>query len=293
MRVLVEHCRGGWALLLIAAVTTSGCATARPATPAVPPAPSSASVGTTTIVAVAPPPAAPRTPPNIFQLLGVNQLAKGIGVGVDRLRNRLGRRFPGLEAKPPLLAIADPENLKSPNPAVKSAAQIKAEEDAAPQKAKAVEYLGRIGCSKCYPDVEASLLAALDDCTEDIRFAAVSALRARAGCACQRCKRDSCCSDKIMKKLHKLAFEMDDDGCFIEPSPRVRRMARLAMDGCGNATFLTLPEPTEGPTQAPPEGPAPAAVTQFEPPRIELPQVTQPQIRPLPGDEIIPIGALY
>ena len=91
---------------------------------------------------------------------------------VDRIRNLLGMRFPGLEAKPPLLAITDPANMTEDSPpAVKAAAEIKAQEDQAAQKIKALRYLATIGCGGCYPDVEDAFLAALDDCTEEVKEA--------------------------------------------------------------------------------------------------------------------------
>ena len=68
--------------------------------------------------------------------------------------------FPGLEALPPLLSIADPKNLQSSNPAVAAAAGAKADEDQAAQKIKAIRYLATLGCAGCYPDVEDALLAA-------------------------------------------------------------------------------------------------------------------------------------
>jgi hypothetical protein len=65
--------------------------------------------------------------------------------------------------------LADPANLNSDNPAIKAAAEIKTEEDLAPQKIKAIRYLSTIACG-CYPQVRPALLAALDDCTEEVRY---------------------------------------------------------------------------------------------------------------------------
>jgi len=71
----------------------------------------------------------------------------------------------------------------------------------------------------------------------------------------------------VLRKLHKIAYETDSLGCYLEPSPRVRRVARLAMNACGNSV-QPVTTPAEGPseapaepTEAPPEGPeaAPAA----------------------------------
>jgi hypothetical protein len=181
---------------------------------------------------------------------------------LNRLRNRLGAIWPGLEAKPELLSITDPANLESDNPAVASAAAIKSEEDAAAQKAKAIAYLASVGCAGCYPGVEDALLAALDDCTELVRFETAKALRSTATMPCKNCCRSACCGPKIREKLMKLAYETDAQGCYLEPSDRVRRMARLALANCAcvpdkpGQAAQRLPE--EGP--GPEEAPAPAAM---------------------------------
>lgn len=248
---------------LALACLVPGCAVAPHVSPEPPIAPqSSAAAGATTIVAIAPPPTPKTPPPTLWQFLGVPQAAAGVVAGVDRVRNRLGTRFPGLEAKPELLAISDPDNLKSPNPAVKSAAEVKAEEDAAPQKAKAINYLAKIGCGCCYPNVEVSLLAALDDCTEEVRYAAATALRDRSGHVCQKCKNNACCSEAVIRRLQDVAYAVDDKGCFKEPSARVRRMARLALAGCGCAVE-TLPPVLEGPSSE--------TVPKGEPTKVEGP----------------------
>ena len=108
--------------------------------------------------------------------MGIVGACEGIKELFDRLRNRLGSIWPGLEAKPEILSITDPANLESDNPAVSSAAAVKAEEDAAAQKAKAIAYLASVGCAGCYPGIEDALLAALDDCTELVRFETAKAL---------------------------------------------------------------------------------------------------------------------
>ena len=46
----------------------------------------------------------------------------------DATLNRSGK-FPGLEKKPPVKRLADPSNLKSDNPLLKTAAEIKVQED--------------------------------------------------------------------------------------------------------------------------------------------------------------------
>ena len=89
-------------------------------------------------LALPPPPAKPWT---VWNYLGIPQ---GMQKFRDATSNRRGNR-PGRERKPPLKAIADPANLESLNPAIKAAAQIKAEEDMAPQKIKEV-----LGVTKAY-----------------------------------------------------------------------------------------------------------------------------------------------
>jgi hypothetical protein len=236
---IVVVCLFPWFLCL-------GCA-APPQPAATPALPTSAQAGATTVVAVASP-APPTT--TLPQFLGLNGLFGGIRTIGQRIRNRLGARFPGLESTPPVLAITDPANMgPDASPAVKAAAEAKAEEDQAPQKAKAIRYLASLGCGRCYPDTEDALLAALEDCNELIRYETVQGLRKSAGDACQCCRENSCCSPKLMEKLYEMAYEMDATGCYVEPSARVRRNARLVIRGCGG--YLTGGAPV-----APQEGPS-------------------------------------
>jgi hypothetical protein len=247
-----------------------GCrAPAAAPSPAAPILPSSASVGGANIVAISPPGQQCCPKQTLPQFLGVTGACEGIKGLVNRLRNLLGSIWPGLEAKPELLSIADPANLDSPNPAVAAAAGVKAEEDQAAQKEKALMYLATIGCAGCYPGIEDAMLAALDDCTEGVRFAAAAALRKTATMPCKNCCRSACCGPKIRTKLTKLAYETDSQGCFLEGSERVRRMARLALANCtcvpdkpGGAQQQRLPE--EGPSSPEPTPagePAPGAPT--------------------------------
>lgn len=241
--------------------------------------PTSAQVGGTSVVAIAPPAQACCPKQTLPQFLGLTGLCEGIHGIIGRIRNRLGAIWPGLEAKPEVLAISDPANLESPNPAVAEAAKVKADEDAAAQKAKAIAYLASVGCGGCYPDVEKSLLSALDDCTEEVRFAAVSALRSTAGEPCRKCRTSACCSQPVREKLEKLAYEQDDNGCYLESSSRVRRVARLALCSC-----TSVPLKSNGPSDRPQEGPAgePApAVAAEQAPRIATPSIVA---APAPGN---------
>ena len=160
-------------------------------------------------------------------------------------------RFPGLEGKPPVTAITDPANAESPTPAVKTAAEVKADEDAAPQKIKALRYLATVGCTDCYPDIEKAMLAALDDCTESVRYEAVKAIRKTAGDPCQACLATRCCQPEILKRLRELAYDMREGCCYKEPSARVRRLARLVLGECNGAVIVEPAEPTEGPSRVP------------------------------------------
>lgn len=249
------------AMMLVIAVGCRSAQTAPPA-PATPALPTSATANGQTIVAVAPAAQACCPKPTLPEFLGLTGLFKGIGGIFDRIRNRLGSRFPGLEAKPAVLAITDPANAESSNPAVAAAAGAKADEDAAAQKVKAIRYLGSLGCGGCYPDVEPALLAALDDCTEAVRYEAVLALRKSGGDPCKQCQKDACCSDAVRAKLNKIAYEMDDQGCYFEASDRVRRVARLALCYCGgpSPTMSNPTLPQEGPSEEIPADPAAGVV---------------------------------
>jgi hypothetical protein len=168
-------------------------------------------------------------------------------------------------------------------PAVKCAAEIIEAEAVAPQKIDALRYLGRVGCTKCYPCVEEGLIAALDDCTEEVRFEAAKAIRATASEECGCCKYTSCCTQKVYDKLYKVAYETRGDGCPVEPSPRVRRVARQALQMCGGPTVMDEdelePTPTEGPS---------GAVPSEEPPSIPPPVATGSPAADKPADSPAP-----
>jgi hypothetical protein len=140
-----------------------------------------------------------------------------------------------LERKDALKRIADPANLASDNPAIKAAAEIKAAEDMKKQKIKAIKYLAEIGCG-CYDKdgkITEALLAATDDCTPDVRLAAVEAIQDSAGGnCCKKCGSTSCCSEEISKRLSEMAYERDDDGCPVEPSAEIRAAAKCALNIC-------------------------------------------------------------
>ena len=172
------------------------------------------------------PAAAPAATNTLWHFLGIPQ---GIQKLKDATKNKNGNH-PERERKPPLKRIGDPANLESQNPAIKAAAKVKTEEDLAPQKIKAIKYLATIGCG-CYPGVKEALLAALDDCTEEVRYQAAIALCEAAGNHCERCGK-TCCNVEVMNKLEEKAHGQDASGCFKESSSRVRAAAENALNAC-------------------------------------------------------------
>jgi len=221
----------------------------------------------------------PAPPPTLWNFLGIPQTIDKIQ---DATLNRFGNN-PGKERTPSLKQIADPANLNSPNPAIKTAAKIKADQDAAPQKIKAIKYLATVGCG-CYPGVKDALLASLDDCTEEVRYEAAIAFCKAAGNPCKNCEKNGCCDAAVMNKLHEMAYGQDDKGCYKETSERVRAAATNALNACQRMHPQGAPQPqtTPGGKKELPQvpltpSPAPKEVPLSLPPETPLPA-------PLPPD---------
>ena len=219
------------------------------------------------------PPAAPVA--TIWQKLGVPAGMKAFQTARDNLINRRGN-FPGLERKPPVKRLADPANLESEVPAVKAAAGIKQKEDLAPQKIKALKYLAEAACG-CYDEdgiVEAAFLDALKDCTEDVRKAAIEGIETTLSrCKCGSCC-GTCCTARIQKRLADMATGQKPDGCWIEPSVELRRMAGQLLCACPVAPmeFEEFDGPAVGELPEPFERigtPAPLAKPEDTPPPVE------------------------
>ena len=292
-----------------------------------------------TALAQVPPPAPPPPPVTLWRFLGIPQ---GVNAVRDVTTNRSGL-FPEYERKPPLLRIADPMNLQSDNPAIKKAAEIKMEEDLAKQKIKALKYLGDMACG-CYPGVEEALMAALDDCTEEVRYEAAKAIFEASGkqrnlreklqyvhtagphevaheayakvkkgihgalhCLCGKkndltkklkehiddhkgklgrhhgraeqscpCGGDSCCSEAVTKKLAEIVYERNGDGCYKEPSERVRAMAAEALRACCPNTS-PFPYPAGVPVETVPV------------PEPRIPEREGVPVEPIPEREGVPV----
>lgn len=199
-------------------------------------------------------PSPPAVPPTFWSFLGIPQAAQRMNA---QTFNRRGNR-PGLEARPQLLHLADPKNLESPVEAIKAAAEIKQAEDLAPQKIKAIKYLASIGCG-CYDKdkkITKALIAAMSDCTEDVRLEAIKAIEeAASGEECNNCSEKNCCGKDISEMLAQVAYALDDTGCYLEPSERVREAAESALNVCCpniGAPIYSEELPIEGTIEAPP-----------------------------------------
>jgi len=225
------------ALIILAAL--AGCAAVPPEPLPPPTSPAdllrAATEGDTTAVAITAPSSAHPTLP---EFLGIPQCCAAMQRCCSLTASQIAFCFPGLagllDGFQPVLPLDDPANLSESAPeSVSKAAEIKAQEDQAAQKIAALRYLATIGCGGCYPSVEDAFISGLEDCTEEVRWEAVKALRDTSTNACAFCNEEACCSEKIQKKLRELAMETDDSGCPKEPSDRVRRQARLALAECG------------------------------------------------------------
>jgi hypothetical protein len=200
--------------------------------------------------------ASAQAPPTVWHALGIPQ---GWGRFRDATANRWGNH-PNLERKPPLKGLADPANLASDVPAIKAAAEIKAQQDLAPQKIKAIKYLGQIGCG-CYGGVAEALTAALEDCTEVVRLAAAEALAEALVCKCDVCEA-TCCTPELAAKMYERAYGRDANGCYLEPSERVRAALEQAVaacppsDGAEGSILTPDTDDTRGTTPVPPVVPS-------------------------------------
>ena len=226
-------------------------------------------------VAVAPAPApAPAPPPTLWNFLGIPQAGQRLK---DAKINKSGNH-PERERKPPLKRLADPANAQSDNPAIKAAAKIKAEEDLKCQKIKAIKYLGTIGCG-CYDkvsDVKVSkaLEAALDDCNEEVRFAAAQAIAKSVSQNCAQCSKNCCCNIEMMTKLGEVVYGKDEQGCWLEASDRVRAAACQALlTCCPNGFTPAAPAVRQGVQEV---VPGPVETVPVTPPKPDVETVPNP-----------------
>ena len=167
----------------------------------------------------------------------------GVAQGLGRIRRFRDSRInrdglnPELERKPPLLRLTDPKNLEADAPEMlKAAAKMKIDADLAPQKIKALRYICQVGCScqdkKLKGMVTAAVKEGLEDCTVDVRKAALQLILANnsSECSCSdSC--ETCCNEEIREKLQEM-LKMNDKGCYNEPDESVRMLAEQALNSC-------------------------------------------------------------
>ncbi len=228
-------------------------------------------------------------PATLWSFLGIPQ-------AYDHLHGALANRrgnHPGLEKKPPLTGLADKANLESDVPIIKKAAEIKKAEDLKKQKIKAVKYLTEIGCG-CYDtdgSVTEALLAASDDCTEEVRLATVQSIaEAASGACCENCGQTCCCNKKMLTRLAEMAYERDDSGCFKEPSTRVREAAAEALSICCPGTGPVIVEEPSGEPKVAPKRETVEEATDSDVDAPPLPPATDPSAARNRGDRLCPSG---
>ena len=178
------------------------------------------------------------------------------------------------------------------------AAKIRAEELDVKNRVKAAEYLGTVDCV-AYPEAQTMLMDMLaNDKYERVRFEAAKALREMLGHG--KSKRDlrdylkgrartydicrGCCNQDVLNALAKAAYEKDEFGCWVEPSERVREMAKEAIEECKICCrqaqhYIPTQPPTETPEEPPVEEPmreeAPPMEQEAAPEREEQPPMTE------------------
>lgn len=223
----------------------------------------------TTPTAYQPIPTGPPAPAPItlWSFLGVDQLIVHHRIKHEQAMARLGQYFPDLEPGPPLLLNASPAAAASPSIAVQNAAHVLAIEQQTPQKIKAIKAVAEVGAA-AYPQVEEALLAGMDDRSPKVRLAAVEAVLRTAGDPCDPCDISGNCTPAIRHRLWDLGYAVGPDGCPIEPSAPVRRIARLALEACGG------PLPVPCPPPVPLEQPAPEIIEES----LDLPPLSGPAL---------------
>ncbi|MEO2016737.1 MAG: hypothetical protein ABGZ53_20465 [Fuerstiella sp.] len=146
----------------------------------------------------------------------------------------------------------------SPEEEVKGlAAKLRARELDVPNRKRAVNYLKTFHCAK-FPEARDMLIDVLvNDKWEPVRYEAAMGLRDMfANCACgeqdeksdREIRQDRlrgapdagspkhcacCCDTDTLNKIAKVAYEIKENGCCLEPSRRVREMAIEAINACG------------------------------------------------------------
>ncbi len=179
-------------------------------------------------------------PMTLPRFLGADVVIRRTVLLCQVVREKAAIAVPALEPKPLALPLSHPASADSPSPAVAGAHKTQKAKAAKAAKVKAIAILAGEDCAT-NPHVEEGLLAALDDVSSDVRIAAIEAvLRSRRSCevGCNDCL-GGCCSPAIRAKLTTMVFEKSGPNCWLEPSSKARRLARLALDACGGPVDAT------------------------------------------------------
>lgn len=177
----------------------------------------------------APPLAGTAPPMTLPRFLGLDVVARRCHLAKSLVHEQIGHYIPVLKPMPLPVPLNHPSNATHPSPAVAAAYQVQQAKADTVAKVAAVKVLAGESCHD-NPQIEAGLLAALDDSSPEVRVAAIEAvLRSTRNCgdACGRC-----CSPAIVRRLSEIAYARKDEACFVEPSSQARRVARLAINAC-------------------------------------------------------------
>ncbi len=141
------------------------------------------------------------------------------------------------------------------------AAKIEARQVDAKNRAKAAKFLGTVDCV-AYPEAQEQLMKLLqEDPSEKVRLAAAKALKEqfhrghdphpgkkklRRFDTCRGC----CPKPDVLNALSERAYGSDDEGCPLEPSPRVREAIAEALNECCECWYAgyteeVVPRPAE------------------------------------------------
>lgn len=174
--------------------------------------------------------ALPAEPMTLPRFLGLDRAFACTAIVARQQRERIAEFVPALEPQPVASPLSHPDNAAHPSPAVANVHKLKQAKAESAVKVKAVAALAGFDCA-ADPHVEEGLLAALDDPAAEVREAAIQAVLKSTQQCSNAC--GGCCSLLIRAKLTHIVFDKKDDCCWVEPSARARRLARLALDACG------------------------------------------------------------
>jgi len=189
------------------------------------------------------PPVLHHEPMTLPRFLGLDVVARRCHLAKSLVHEHVGHYIPVLHPTPLPVPLSHPSNASNSSPAIAAAHQVQQAKAASVAKVAAVKVLAGESCHD-NPHVEAGLIAALDDTSPEVRIAAIEAiLRSTRSCqdACGKC-----CSPAILQKLSDIAYTQKDADCFVEPSSKARRVARLAIDACVDHCGCGVPSCDDG-----------------------------------------------